>query len=376
MVGTPVGPRPLTTADKVDALDTFIDAVKSVTNDVGDVFTDRPAFVAGNEPRGPLGDAVRAVTRLNCRQWARSDKSGFSTRVNAYNGEVCGPYLDSLGENPDSPTIAPLLEGGQCPGVSYRVYATNENGARFLVGEQNGPITVRRGDNWRPDNRELIIGYPGSPNWRAVYNATVDVERSDGNPDECGNGEPNITPPSTVTPVTPVPPSITVGLPGVGPVDVTVDITVTGDPQICIPVLGVCETITIGPPERGPAMPELPGGGGGLPPGDVGSPSVPQLTGPNGEAEGAAPPGTVLVGLRLDTALIPDGAREYAPETYRGAAYVYMGTPAGLDQDFAGSILRDGQFIFAEKENLTRWAVRGNNGFSWSVTPYYREVEL
>jgi hypothetical protein len=52
-----------------------------------------------------------------------------------------------------------------------------------------------------------------------------------------------------------------------------------------------------------------------------------------------------------------------------------MGGPEGLDQDYAGSMLSDGQFVFAEQDNLTRWRVAANIGYSWSVTPYYREVK-
>lgn len=375
MVGQKLAPRPVSAADKVDAIDTFIDAVKSVTNDVGDVFTDRPAFVAGNEPRGPLGDAVRAVTRLNCRLWAGGDKSNYSTRVNGYNGEVCGPYLDSLGEKPDGPLTEPLLQGGQCEDVAYSVFATNQNGQTFGLGTRTGPIGVAVGPNNGPDQKELIVTGKNGSSPVAVYDSTVSVQRQDGQPDNCGNGEPFITPPSTVTPTFPISPTIGVDLPGIGPVNVTVGITVTGDPQICIPILGVCETIKIGPPDRAPGPGPGGGGGGDLPPGDVGSPGLPSVTGEDGEADGEAPPGSVLVGLRLDTDTIPPKAREYAPGAYRGGAYIYMGTPAGLDQDFAGSILRDGQFVFAEQPNLTKWAVRGNNGFSWVVTPYYRESE-
>jgi hypothetical protein len=83
----------------------------------------------------------------------------------------------------------------------------------------------------------------------------------------------------------------------------------------------------------------------------------------------------VLVGLKVDVLEAPPFAREFAPGIYRGAAYIYMGGDAGLDQDFAGSMLSDGQFVHAEKDNLTCWRVRANTGFRLRVTPYYREVE-
>jgi hypothetical protein len=83
----------------------------------------------------------------------------------------------------------------------------------------------------------------------------------------------------------------------------------------------------------------------------------------------------VLVGLKFRIVQVPPHAREFAPGVYRGAAYIYMGGDDGLDQDYAGSMLRDGQFVFAEKENLTCWRVDANVGFKLVVTPFYREVE-
>jgi hypothetical protein len=82
-----------------------------------------------------------------------------------------------------------------------------------------------------------------------------------------------------------------------------------------------------------------------------------------------------LVGLKLDLLAAPSGAKQYVGGAYRGGAYIRMGTPVGLDQDFAGSLLIDGQFVFAEKDFLTKWRVAANPGYNWRVTPYYREVE-
>ena len=111
------------------------------------------------------------------------------------------------------------------------------------------------------------------------------------------------------------------------------------------------------------------------PPGDQGTAGSPESATPGSPAEGEAPPGEVLVGLRLDLVSTPVHPNTYAPGVFRGAAYIYMGGPEGLDQDYAGSMLSDGQFVFAEQDNLTRWRVAANIGYSWSVTPYYREVK-
>jgi hypothetical protein len=76
----------------------------------------------------------------------------------------------------------------------------------------------------------------------------------------------------------------------------------------------------------------------------------------------------------MDLVSAPDG-RQLASGVYRGGAYIYMGGEVALDQDFAGALLRDGQFVYAEKDNLTKWRVAANMGFNWNVTPYYRQAE-
>jgi hypothetical protein len=194
--------------------------------------------------------------------------------------------------------------------------------------------------------------------------------RSDAAPDNCGNAPAiDIEPPATVTPSTPIPPNITVTVPGFGPVTVTVDADDDGDTIFCVDELDTCFTVNVGSDRGGPSDPAPP------PPGDVGSPGASEATGIGGEAEGEAPEGEVLVGLALDLVSAPPSPKLFAPGVYRGAAYVFMGTDAGLDMDYAGSMLKDGSFIFAEKDNLTKWAVTANPGYNWSVTPFYREAE-
>lgn len=395
MAGSALAPRPVNAADKIDAIDALANGLQPLFNDFADRAFDYPGFIAGDEDRTPLGDAVRGVARANCRAWAAADKSGYSTRVNAGNAELCGPYLDGLGEKPTDGTIGPPFSGGQCPVVYVVTYTATQDGATTDPASiaALGPVRGIRGRISETGARIVELNCRGvnlgSPTCIGVGNTgqgwyllsglnsagseptakIVSVSPCSGL-DNCGDPEPEIQPPATVTPTTPIPPSITINLPGLGPVDVTVTINPTGDPQVCIPVLGVCEDFTIG----------VPGGGGGagdgaLPPGDVGDPGSGGTAGAGGDAEGEAPPGKVLTGLRLNLEQIPLNPKEYAPGVYRGVCYVYMGTPDGLDHDPAGAMVADGQFVYAERENLTRWRVSANTGYEVFVVPYYREVE-
>jgi len=380
--------RPVTDNDRDDIIDLVTGGLADLVTGSPGLFQDRPAFIAGDGPDQPFANTVRALTQYNCRVWASSDKTNFSTRVNTGNAGLCGPYLESIGENPEDGSIAPPYTGGQCS-TTYLVYGTLAGNDQSIGGltprQMDGPISLISTQD---------VAVPGQPfgdsvntlftfstasgdetvgvNWRSSFPfpRSFRIERVDSEPDDCGSvPATDIEPPSTVTPVTPIPPRITVNLPGLGPVNVTVDLDDDGDPTFCVDETGTCFSIDIGGPDA------VPGGGGGPAPGDQGTGGTPSDTGSGGEAEGEAPPGEVLVGLLFDLLAAPAIANTYAPGVYRGAAYIYMGGSEGLDQDYAGSMLSDGQFVFAEKDNLTKWRVAANLGYSWRVTPFYREAE-
>lgn len=394
MVGALPPARPVVDQDKDDILIPIASGVQELLFSPVGPFQNRPAFVAGPEPDTGLAKVVQEATRLNCRLWASRDKSQISTRVNQYNGEVCGPYLDSLGELPTDGFVAPPFRGGQCFGDSYNFTFTatdlqgnrassqrNTNGRLVGVGQETLPGGNVRGGYFRQLTPQspvefipLQIGNPGTDTNPVISN----VVRVSGLPDDCGDPPTEVQPPATVTPVTPIVPTITVNLPGVGPVTINVDLDPEGYPVICAPDVGTCITINpeigigIGGPDGGPGGPGE--GPPKPPPGDVGTPGSGETAGPGGDAEGEAPPGSEIVGLRLTLTVIPEGARSFAPGVYRGPAYIYMGTPAGLDQDYAGSMLAETQFVFAEREGLTNWRVKSNDEFVIFVVPYYREV--
>lgn len=395
MAGTLPPARPATDKDRDNILIPVASGVQELLFAPVNPFNDRPGFIAGPTPETGLAAAVQGITRLNCRLWASRDKSGYSPRVNQYNGEVCGPYLDDLGENPDDGAVELPFEGGQCAGVSYRLTWTETqffSDCTTLVGNPDvggfiGPIGA--------------VSYSGNPSCPTAPGTTatistgggpvllggagggvrisgISVTREDLGADNCGNPDPTVQPPATVTPVTPIVPTFNINLPGVGPINISVDLDGDGQPVICAPDLDVCIEVN---PEFGVGIGgegdgDGGGGDGGLPPGDIGSPGTGDTAGGvGGDAEGEAPPGSVLVGLDCDLTVIPENSRQYTPGVYRGVCYIYMGVPGNLDHDPAGAMMTSSQFVFAEKDNLTSWRVSANNGFIIGVTPYYREVE-
>lgn len=407
MPQVPSRSRAITPTDAKSAIKPFEDAIETVAGTALDVFTDRPGFVASNDPVNPLSAAVRAVTRLNCRRWAAADKSGFSSRVNAYNSTVCTPYLDSIGETPNEGSAGPPFTGGQC-NLVYIFEISGHNtttGVAFTQkGKSWGPIRgassrvegginrfyVTSGGN--PIESALCSGSNGSPgpvqsrqfggsrNSAQIVTGISIVQVCSGT-DTCGNPPPEIRPPSNPVPPPSVPPGVTVSIPGIGPITVNVDLDPDGDPVFRIPSIGVDIGV-----ELGGGSDPVSGPGTGPPPGDVGSPGTPVETGPGGsgpdgstgpgagEAEGVAPEGSELVGLRMELLAEPPSRTKYTDMVRRGAVYVYMGVPGLLDHDPAGAMITDDQFIFAEREGLTAWRVRANKGYSFRTTPYYREV--
>lgn len=398
-----VAPRTITPADKTAITVPIIGELTDLVTDRPGLFRDRPGFIAGGGTDSPLSNAVRAVSRLNCRRWAAADKSNFSTRVNQGNAELCGPYLNSIGEKPLDGDLNPAFTGGQCSGVGYRVRGTFSyqtplcSGSDPIPGSANlsdfvsgglilfGPITSARVERYNAGGScgnngvRVVVVHSGGTYTQNLFTTTstrffrnlvsaVNMERASGS-GSCGDPPPLIRPPSTVVPTLPPPPSVTINLPGLPNVEVNVNLDASGDLILVFPKLDVEAKIEVG------AEPAGGGGDGGPPPGDVGSPDTPEDPDEDNESSGCAGDGQVLVGLRMELLEAPPKAREFLPGIYRGGAYIYMGTEAGLDQDFAGSQLEDGQFIFAEKDNLTCWKVRGNVGYRWRVTPYYREVE-
>ena len=358
----PSTPRPITPEVTGEALAPVREALRTVLGTAGDVFLDRPGFVASDDEVNPLSAAVRAITRFNCRRWAAADKSQFSQRVNTGNAQICGPYLDSLGESPGDPEIAPPFTGGQC-NLAYTFVIESQGNPSpladvFANRSTRGPIVGWRVAVEGTRTRGYVTSHhPGVAGCAAVGASQglqerqwFDVQTRDrpvpftarvlsvcgGLPDSCGDPPNEIRPPGRpiVPPV--IAPEITINLPGLGPVTVTVELDPDGDPVICVEELDVCFTIDIGNDGDGGSE------GGGTAPGDgaPGSPesvAPPAFDGTPGESGedidfGPPPAGSVWVGalVRFQApaslgAAAGSGPNRAYPRVVGNASLVYAG---------------------------------------------------
>lgn len=389
--------RPLQPEEREDSTDDLQNALGSVLGVAANVFIDRPGFVASNDEVDPLSAAVRGLTRLNCRRWAAADKSGFSPRVNNYNASVCDPYLESIGENPDGGDIGPEFLGGQCP-IDYFVNGTQTNYAVDGSVDSSGPFQIAArgpvgGLSFSNSGGGPTIG-PLAPGATAFYFFLNDAngrQLAGGNgnggvraaitsivpqgpqPDTCGNPPTTYQPPNKVTPDTPVPPGITINLPGIGDITVNVDLDPTGDPRFTLPDIGVDFGIELG---GGDGDEDGGGGGEGVPPGYQGEPGSPVDVGP-GEAADETDPNRNLIGVLVQTIETPPRANQVFnfTETYtKGSYFVYFGGDGGLSLNPEGAIARQDQFYYAP-EGANRFRVVPNNGFTIRVTPFYEDSE-
>lgn len=309
---------------------------------------------------------------------------------------LCKPYWDS--QSYDPPVEAPPFFGGQCAGSEYRPLGTYTN-----TNAAAGPTGIR---NWRlnttvvgPISGFVPAGTPTGTSWGflsasnggAPFGNAVDtgngkpifgpnntsgpsVMRSAGaptitdvglqfGPDNCGS------PPAALEPGDSPPPTPVFGPgegPGVGP---------NGKPFFTVP--DIPSPITGGEPVGIGDQPEgSPGGPGTPPPGPPGgTEGNPVDTGAGGEGDGESEEDEELVGLRIDILSTPPNAPQYGDGLYRAVCFVFVGNENGLDLDPAGSSMRSGQMVLAERPRLTKWLVSANVGFNLRVTPYYRKIE-
>jgi len=342
-----------------------------------------PTFVEAGTPVSLPGKIIQAAARQSCRRYA-DDPTGIREGARPNFEKACRPYLVSVGYGGAGPSLVKLFSGGQCVGTVYGVsirYIPEGGSPSFPATSGpvsvNGPVTGLRLEAVpaRPGRSDIYVTSGTGPDVRIVTEALsgltglviTTVNRISGNPDTCGSPPPTFTPP--------VPP----GSPGpaIEPYNpdpsTNVDIGIEVNPDGSITV-----DIGTGPIDVDPFAEGGDAGTGSqtpVAPGDTGTAGTAGTTGVGGEQEGEAPPGSILVGLKVELVAAPPFSRQYASGVYRGGAYVRMGTAVGLDQDFAGAMLSDGQFVFAEKDFLTKWRVTANPGYNWRVTPYYREVE-
>lgn len=373
---TPATRRPITQADRQDVIDFITGGMTDLLFGSPGLFNDRPGFIAGGGSTAALPNLVRAISRANCRNWAAANKSGFSTRVNVGNSELCTPYLNGLGELPGNGSISPGFTGGQCVGVAYTVRRQNQTIAGPFGNPANtsglGPVlgpylqidglSASAGIEFASGKVQTISG----PAAEIRAPTIISVTRQDGGADNCGDRPSEIQPPDTITPpAAPQPPQITIQLPGFGDLKITVGLDADGNPVVCIPEFSDCFTI-IPPGSPGDVAPTTPG-----------SPGTPATTGSGGESSGTAPTGSELSGVGVEILTFPPAAARFqnnARQPFRGAGYIAMGYPGLLGIDMSGGVINLSQFFHAQQRGLSSWRVSANIGFNLRCTPYYREV--
>jgi len=361
-------------------------------------------YIRAGEPRGQVGKIGQAVARSYCRQYgANPGAAKFGNAVRIEN--ACRPYLDGI--DPDEgPIVKTPFSGGQCP-VLYNVsYQTaSRNSLVNFCPEFSGPTTrtslipsgavlgpigapteiilpnAQFGNTNRIQSFEVMTGsglrfisLGGAterffhtncgPGWRLSGFA---VTRADGQADNCGSPAPIVTQPGPIA--DPTGPNFRFN-PDTG-IDIDVGVDILPDGTINVNVGTGPINVDPFPPGAGP------GGSDEDPPGDVGEPDETgaEDADENGNASGCAGENQVIGGLKVAILATPPGARVLSPGIFRGGCYIYMGAEGLLDQDFGGSMLRDGQFFLPQKENLTCWEVQANLGYRLRVTPYYKTLE-
>ena len=238
-------------------------AATEAANIVGDVavgpFQDRADFIRDGAPTSTAGRIDQQVARATCRRWARGEVGGTPIRDNNLRS-VCTPYLNDIGESPDSVITDLPLTGGQCEGVNYSFtiggfYTSSEgnvsvtraadcsqpsldNGPGPISLEQNVPgqfntirARIRFGDN---RIREVLTTTAGT----TQHFLTAEAVRCDGQPDDCGDPPIDYDGPGGRCPgcVAPVDPVVITDDPDYD--DIEVDVTFPDDDTICVTING------------------------------------------------------------------------------------------------------------------------------------------
>lgn len=377
------------------------DIKRRIKNSLRDIVDGRPGstitgesvsgFLAGPAPTNTIRAWQHRSGRAVCDRWARGSRPQILPGRDMYYRNLCSDYLG--GGLPQAVAgTAPPFVGGQCEGVEYKPTISARRWSfdgltdlgvitQEVSGAALGPfVRARLGSvNGQGRSQNLLIVRPNGTtqsvelfSWAAFANpvALVSARRTDGLPDDCGDfpGQyaeptPNPTPDPNPGPVQ-------------GPVNFPfpfVDIDVDADGNVTVDFRDGTPPETIAPDED-----EAGEQGQSGDPTDPGSPGEAEATGDGGEAEGEAPEGEEIVGLKVDVVSAPPGANTVGRTTatvYRGVGYVRLGYEGRLGVDVSGGVVFPVQFFHAPQRGLTHWSVSANLGFNLSVTPYYRTIE-
>ena len=390
-----MAPLPVTAAQAL--LTSLANNGRQLLDPRGDFLFDPAGFIADPEPPFITSRPAKAIARAACRSWARQTGESTNPAADRLYSEVCGPYLDSIGEGVEGGAIGPPFQGGQCPEVyvaELRNFGPDglPNGVQNFFRRFRGPLTGFRTIpvEGNPGQVQLQIGVHSNLLVASTCGSVTGsgfrwVTLSTGpegsttrligltpcGADNCGNPPPEYERPRptiTLPPITP----IFIDLPDIGPVEVNVNVDAEGLINVESPTLNV----EVNLPAPGTPDPMDGGEGGGVVP-PPGTPGPQADTGNGGTAEGQAPEGQELVGVQVEILEFPIGANRFQnnlAEPFRGIGYVRMGYPNRLAVDVSAGVVISPQFFLAPVRGLTNWEVRANVGFINRVTPFYREL--
>lgn len=326
----------------------------------------RDAIESGEGSRGKGGRAV-------CDAYAGNPTLGAAAvsqfpAGNAAMQGLCAPYWDGPdGYDPPSPGgEAPLFQGGQCPGEAYEVFvasispSTGQSNEVRLPGTFQGPVSITP-----PTNPLNASGQPLELSWQYTVNEgrpdedsrtsvsdgapTFRVERADGQPDDCGDPDPVLTPAAPGSP----PPGRGYGEPrDIGEPGNPIPITVR-PPQITpdgpvFPIEGPGGTVPFSPSTPNPSDPIVPPSEG--PPQDVsGSGDV-----DTEEPEGVDETGLETIGYRWS---VTDGAPQFQSVIPGTSPRVYSRVVGSLQLKMRGEsgiIYSDNLQITSEQGSIIR----------------------
>lgn len=367
----------------------FTDTANSALGAGYQLLTDRENFLKTDLPANASATAkwIQEANRRGCRAAARQPRDAMNAYSRAVFDSTCVPYLTSIGEGPSSGSISQPFTGGQCTGkpyvIKYRSRTYDAQGNLLSDQQYNDTYPTSYSISYGPlgwqdrcfsdyGRSSRITGFTsffsnGSPaNGPATtmpggcdyghYTIFSDINIiSLQGADNCGNLDPIYKPPSY--PSLPTLPPPTTPAPNTNTNDWDIKVGPNGDIQICIN--GIC------------GNPFSPGGGK---PDQKGKPDgPPQSTDPNGDASGSCTDG-YLVGLKINfVPPIPQDARTFGPDIYRGVCWIWMGPAADrLDLVPDGANLKDGQFVYADSNQATHWRVKANGGWKLTIQQYCR----
>lgn len=370
--------RTITQADRDAMADLVVAAARRLLQpDAGVTLAGQPvrSFLAGTAPTTLWSRLQWEIGRETCRRWAAGKSDSILPSRESFLRDTCSTYISGAFGAIDPARVSRGFSGGQCAGVAYNVSVRRAPSIQDFGQTLFGPIgnfsyTVTGSPTFRlimsvPHRDGVATSNVGQPGDADIATYVQTAVRVDGLPDTCGDRAGAFGPgnPASGVPA-PAPIPSPPGMPWLFP---GVNVTLNPEGTITISFGDGTAPVTIDPGFE-PSLPSLPPPGGG-------TAGAPASTGVGGTAEGEAPSGKMLWGLKVTITTAPANANQFSPGIYRGVCYVYMGDENGLDNDTAGATMASGQMVLAERDYLTKWRVVANDGYNLSITPYYKDTE-